>query len=187
MKIFFVASLITLIKPIIMVRYTFFFMVISLSISNTINGQTAEDYFNKGLEKYSKNDFAESIQEFNNAIKLNPRFSKAYLNRGLSKFSLQDYRGAIFDYTQVIKIEPQNAEAYNYRGVAQAYINHDLIAIKDYTRAIIINPNFSDAYCNRGQAKIRLNQKESGCLDLSKAGELGMTRAYELIKLLCNH
>jgi hypothetical protein len=34
--------------------------------------------------------------------------------------------------------------------------------------------------------KILLGQKESGCLDLSKAGELGSEKAYESIKQFCN-
>ena len=31
-----------------------------------------------------------------------------------------------------------------------------------------------EAYYNRGLTKIFINQKDSGCLDLSKAGELGV-------------
>jgi len=31
-----------------------------------------------------------------------------------------------------------------------------------------------------------LGQKDSGCLDLSKAGELGYFKAYETIKKYCN-
>ena len=42
------------------------------------------------------------------------------------------------------------------------------------------------AFCNRGLAKIKLNDKNGGCLDLSKAGELGFQAAYESIKKYCN-
>jgi len=34
-------------------------------------------------------------------------------------------------------------------------------------------------------AKIGLNQKEAGCADLSKSGEMGFDNAYEMIKLYC--
>jgi hypothetical protein len=47
-------------------------------------------------------------------------------------------------------------------------------------------PNYAGAYSGRGIAKIRSGQKDSGCLDLSKAGELGFAEAYESIKKLCN-
>jgi len=38
----------------------------------------------------------------------------------------------------------------------------------------------------RGLDKLLLEQKDNGCLDLSKAGELGLVGAYEAIKEFCN-
>ena len=38
----------------------------------------------------------------------------------------------------------------------------------------------------RGVCKINLGNKDSGCLDLSRAGELGSENAYEFIADLCN-
>jgi len=58
-------------------------------------------------------------------------------------------------------------------------------AIADYTKAIEIRPNYINAYFDRGLAKLNLGQKDSGCLDLSKAGELGHEEAYNLIKDFC--
>lgn len=55
-------------------------------------------------------------------------------------------------------------------------------AIADYDKAIEINPKYADAYYNRGYAKIDLGQREGGCWDFSKAGELGDTQAYDAIK-----
>ena len=40
-------------------------------------------------------------------------------------------------------------------------------------------------YWNRGLAKIKLGQIDSGCLDFSKAGELGHSEAYNSIKKYC--
>jgi len=59
-------------------------------------------------------------------------------------------------------------------------------AIQDYNKAIKLNPKDSDTYLNRGLAKILLGQKDDGCLDLSKASELGLAKAYEAIKEHCN-
>ena len=46
--------------------------------------------------------------------------------------------------------------------------------------------NNARSYLLRGIAKLKLNQKESACLDFSKAGELGDVDAYEAIKNFCN-
>lgn len=51
---------------------------------------------------------------------------------------------------------------------------------------IELHPNPAEYYFNRGVAKIEYGQKDDGCLDLSKAGELGYSRAYEVIQKLCN-
>ncbi len=59
-------------------------------------------------------------------------------------------------------------------------------AIQDYTKAIELNPQYAEVYHNRGLTKLYLGQKDSGCLDLSKAGELGYYEAYDAIKEYCN-
>ena len=58
-------------------------------------------------------------------------------------------------------------------------------AIDDFNKTIDINPNYGNAYYYRGLAKIDLNQTNNGCVDLSKAGELGISDAYVSIKKYC--
>ena len=55
----------------------------------------------------------------------------------------------------------------------------------DYNVLIGIDPKNKDAYYRRGLAKLYIKEKDSGCLDLSKAGELGDSRAYEEIQKYC--
>ena len=76
--------------------------------------------------------------------------------------------------------------AYKNRGIAKKKLQDYRGAIADYTKAIELNPYLAEAYNNRGFAKLKLGQKDSACLDFSKAGELGLAKAYELIKKYCN-
>jgi len=69
------------------------------------------------------------------------------------------------------------AEEYFYSGVEKANSGVYEGAIEDYNKAIEINPSYAKAYYNRGVAKIGLGQKYSGCLDLSRARELGYFKA----------
>ena len=55
-------------------------------------------------------------------------------------------------------------------------------AIVDYTRAIELNDRFAEAYFNRGLARLYVGSTEQGIADLSKAGELGIFQAYNVIK-----
>lgn len=80
----------------------------------------------------------------------------------------------------------QTAVEFYNNGLAKGQLKDFSGAIIDYTKAIEINPKFEDAYYNRGKTKILLGLKDSGCLDLSKAGEFGYEKAYDLPKEYCN-
>ena len=58
--------------------------------------------------------------------------------------------------------------------------------IQDYNKAIELDPKNSYAYYYRGMIKVALGQRDSGCLDLSKAGQIGLSKSYEAIKLVCS-
>ncbi len=86
-----------------------------------------------------------------------------------------------------LPINAQNsAEEYFYSGVEKLDSGDFQGAIKDFNKAIGINPKYAKAYYGRGVAKLGLWQKDSGCLYLSKPGELGYSEAYESIKKYCN-
>ena len=167
-------------------------------------GQTAEEYFNYAKEKAKLKDYYGAIADYTKAIELDPNDADAYYNRGKNKFSLQDYRGAIADYTKYLEfkkldaktyhkgslkayIQVTPADAYYWRGYSKSNLKNYTGAIADYTKAIELKPvHVSNSYLERGRAKLELGQKDSGCLDLSKAGELGNGFAYLLIKIHCN-
>jgi tetratricopeptide (TPR) repeat protein len=60
-------------------------------------------------------------------------------------------------------------------------------AVKDYDNAIKADPEFGDAYYNRGMFLLYMKEKLNACADFSKAGELGMTESYSVIKKYCPH
>ena len=55
-------------------------------------------------------------------------------------------------------------------------------AYDDYTKAIELEPNLGEAYYNRGLVQIFMKDTRKGCMDLSKAGELGILGAYDVLK-----
>ena len=58
-------------------------------------------------------------------------------------------------------------------------------SVDSYTKAIGVFPYMGDAYYNRGLVLIYLKDKEKGCIDLSRAGELGVADAYSVISKYC--
>jgi len=86
------------------------------------------------------------------------------------------------DLTEAIRLDDGSPYLYYNRGnvfVERADFRH---AIEDYGRAIELDRSFAEAYYNRGLALVRLNRVEEGTADLSKAGELGIYKAYSVIK-----
>jgi hypothetical protein len=52
--------------------------------------------------------------------------------------------------------------------------------------AIVLDPFYKEAFYVRGLIQQALGNTNAGCLDLSRAGELGYVEAYEVIKNKCN-
>jgi tetratricopeptide (TPR) repeat protein len=80
---------------------------------------------------------------------------------------------------------PQTAESYSEMGVDKFLKGDYQGAIQDFDKAIQLNPKGGEAYYNRGVAKILSDQKDSGCSDLSRAGESGYAEANEDIENFC--
>lgn len=86
------------------------------------------------------------------------------------------------DLTEAIRIDSHSPYLYYNRGnvfVERTDFRH---AIEDYTKAIELEPNLAEAYYNRGLVLVRTGHSQEGMKDLSKAGELGIYKAYSVIK-----
>lgn len=94
-----------------------------------------------------------------------------------------NYDDAIGDLNRAIELLPDFAYAYYNR--ANLYCLSGMLseALEDYTHAIELNPLFGEAYYNRGLIQIYLKDTHKGCLDMSKAGELGIKEAYKVLKI----
>ena len=64
------------------------FLLLILSLNSY--GQTAEEYYYKGISKANLKDYTGAIADYTKAIALNPENPDAYNNRGNSKAKLQD-------------------------------------------------------------------------------------------------
>jgi len=93
-----------------------------------------------------------------------------------------NYDEAIEDLNKAAKLLPDFAHIYYNRANLKALSGDLPGAYDDYTLAIDLNPNFGEAYYNRGLVQIYLKDTRKGCLDVSKAGELGISEAYNVLR-----
>lgn len=160
--------------------------LLNLNKAIDIDPNYAPAYFLRGNIKDNFDDRHGAMKDYNTAIEKNPKFGDAFFARGNVKMKLQDYYGAIADFTSCISLNENHIEAYFNRGKAKQFLQAYEDAINDCTKIIQIHPKNVDAYYMRGILRIEFGDTKNGCLDLSKAGELGDLKAYEMIKEKCN-
>ena len=92
-----------------------------------------------------------------------------------------DFDIMLRDYDQVLRMQPDFVFAlYNKANILCA--QHEWKdAIDYYTQAIKLDNDFAEAYFNRGLTYVYTGENEKGLADLSKAGELGIYQAYNMI------
>ena len=98
-----------------------------------------------------------------------------------------DYTDALDDMKAAAEILPDLPYIYYNLGNLYCLSSEHINSIENYTKAIDLYPMMGDAYFNRGLVLIYLKDKEKGCIDLSRAGELGVQDAYGVIKKYCEY
>jgi tetratricopeptide (TPR) repeat protein/S1-C subfamily serine protease len=137
-------------------------------------------YYNRGNVRNELGDKPGAIDDYTQAIKINPNLAQAYYNRGNVRNDLGDKQGAIDDYNQAIKINPNYADAYYNRGIVRDELGDKQGAIDDYTQAIKFNPNYAQAYNNRGIVRYTLGNKQGAIDDFNLAIKINpnLAQAY---------
>lgn len=141
-------------------------------------------HMNRGALRAEMIDFISSIE--NNVQVLSMDDSGNTRARVKDQVSRQyDYSDAIRDMKAAAEIVPDIPYLYYNLGNLYCLSAEHINSIENYTKAIALYPYMGDAYFNRGLVLIYLKDKEKGCIDLSRAGELGVQDAYSVIKKYC--
>ncbi|MFN6481410.1 MULTISPECIES: tetratricopeptide repeat protein [unclassified Nostoc] len=125
--------------------------------------------YREGEKKYEAGNYEGAIEDFNQAIELDPQNALAYNRRGDAYYRLGDYEQAQADSSQAILLNPQDANAYFDRGFAFSELGKYKEAIADYTQAIKLNSKDAYAYYGRGLARAQSKDNKGAIEDFSKA------------------
>ena len=136
-------------------------------------------YLNRSTTRAEMIDFISSIDNSYQRITIDSDPANRLNNNSKRTYS---YDEAVADLNKAIKLYPDFAYAYYNRANLLALSGSLPDAYEDYTKAIQLNPAFAEAYYNRGIIQIFMKDTRKGCLDISKAGELGILEAYEVLK-----
>lgn len=154
----------------------------------TGTGKLYESFYrmNRGVLRAEMIDFISSIESNVQVLSMDDTGNtRARVKDQVTR--LYDYTDAISDMKAAGEIVPDLPYVYYNLGNLYCLSSEHVSSIENYTKAISLYPYMGDAYFNRGLVLIYLKDKEKGCIDLSRAGELGIAEAYGVIKKYCEN
>ena len=185
----------------------------AVSADIAANGSRWQAYFMRGMTQALLKQYTNAVGALSTAITLSPRNPFLYIARsavqaemtdfissmdnGYSRISPEsdrsarmrdaartyDYDEAISDLNKAAKLNPNLPCIYYNRGILFALSGRFPEAFEEYSHAIALDPGLAEAYFNRGLVQIYMKDTRKGLLDISKAGELGIGEAYDLLRL----
>lgn len=115
--------------------------------TNQLDSQLEAFGYNfRGIAYADLGQFTSAIEDYDQAIRLNPEDASAFIRRGLAFYSLKQYERAVEDYDRAIGISSTDADVYIYRGSALSKLGEGARAIEDFNQAILLDPEESVAY-----------------------------------------
>ncbi len=91
---------------------------------------------NRGNAYMAKGEHDRGMQDYDKAIKLDPRNAKAFNNRGVAYHKKGDYDRALKDLDESIKLDPAYANAFANRAHTYQKQGEHGRAVRDYDEAI---------------------------------------------------
>ena len=141
-------------------------------------------YLNRGVLRAEMIDFISSIENSVQTLTMDDQgTTRARVRDQVSR--TYDYSEAIDDMLSADKLLPGVPYIYFNLGNLYCLSSKFVESVDSYTKAIDVFPYMGDAFYNRGLVLIYLKDKEKGCIDLSRAGELGVGDAYSVISKYC--
>ena len=142
-------------------------------------------YINRGALRAEMIDFISSIESNVQVLTVDNAGTARSRVRDRSTGSY-DYSEALADMNRASVLYPDFPYTYYNMGNLYCHSGEMPDAIEQYTKAIDLYPALAEAYYNRGLILIYVKDREKGCIDLSKAGELGIEDAYSVIGKYCD-
>ena len=167
----------------------YFNRAVTLADSETARNRYSRWYkalylMNRATLKAEMIDFIASIEKNVQTISMDDQ-GNARARLSDSRMHTYDYSDAGADLREAIALLPDLPYLYYNLGNLQCLSSELVDAVASYDQAVSLYPGMGDAYYNRGLVLIFLKDREKGCIDLSRAGELGVAEAYRVISKYC--
>jgi tetratricopeptide (TPR) repeat protein len=130
----------------------------------------ATAFDNRGVAFRRKGEYDRALQDYEQAIRLNPSNATAYNNRGIIYRIKNEYARAIADYDEAIWLKNSDyPAAYYNRALAYADKGEYELSLRDFDVVMRFNPRNALALYALGLTLLKKGDTEAGKNDISAA------------------
>jgi Flp pilus assembly protein TadD len=141
---------------------------------------SADDFSQRGISRFEKNDFEGAIADFTKAIEMKGHeLEFCFYFRGIALYRRGRLDEAIADLSKAITLK-QHPRFYDDRGNLLAQKGDFDAALVDLNRAIELDPKYAKAYGDRGIVRLMRGDHADAELDFKKCFELDKTLEIQL-------
>ncbi|CAD8187632.1 unnamed protein product [Paramecium octaurelia] len=118
---------------------------------------------------WKQNQLNLALQDFNQSIRLNPKYQNAYDCRGCLFLELGENGKAESDFNKSIELNSKSSNSYNNLGNFQVNIGNYEEALKNYQDAIQLDTQNSIYFINLGELYLRMNNFQQAFIFFQQA------------------
>lgn len=107
--------------------------------------------FWQGMAASARRDWADALEKFNAAIKMDKEFPEAYYGRAQTRYFQQDYQAAVQDLEMAIRLLPSYVQAHSWLGRTREKLGEPAAAVQAYETAVKLEPDLPEAHFRLGQ------------------------------------
>jgi len=126
-------------------------------------------FYNRGNGYAAKGDFDRAIEDYDDAIKHNPKMAVAFSNRGNAYKEKEQYERALADYDMAIELGPDNPIALHNRCWTRFIVGQLPEALVDCNASLRVRPDAASTLADRGLIYLKMDALDKAIADFDAA------------------
>lgn len=114
-------------------------------IRKDTTGEMVDAVFLKGIYYSDKKDYTRALEQFEECIKRDWKFTDAHIEKGIVYYEKKDFKQALDIFKLAATVSNTNADTYYWIGKCYEALQNDTEAIQYYERAYSLDPEMGEA------------------------------------------
>jgi tetratricopeptide (TPR) repeat protein len=138
---------------------------------------SAEFYTIRGTIWTEKQEYDKAIADFNEALRVDPKYASAHSARDMARRKRGDSDKALTNPGKAVRLDPKHAVTYYNRGIARQTRGEFDKALADFNQSIRFDPQHANAFSARGALLQNKGDLEKAIADYDEAIRLDPKQA----------